>query len=75
MRLESRLSEAHDPPLLPSPDRVPREQEAFEKEWALLPLGEATLQPGRNLLHIRAEAIPGSQVAECKGVVVRRGEM
>ncbi len=65
--LRAAISAAHDPPPRPSPDLYPR-HEAYEKEWAVLPLGEAALREGRSQLTIRATKIPGEEAMELKAV-------
>lgn len=61
------LNKAFDPPLIPSPDRISR-QEVYEKTWANLSLGEITLPPGQHTLSLSASNIPGAQVAELKAI-------
>ncbi|MBU1822490.1 MAG: arylsulfatase [Bacteroidetes bacterium] len=68
--VEAKITEAYDPPLTPSPDRVPR-KEAFEKPWKLLKLGELTLPAGPGTLSLQATEIPAGSVAEVKSLVLR----
>jgi arylsulfatase A len=51
------VEKAHDPPYLPSPDRVER-IEVYEKEWAVLPLGSLNLARGLATVSLTA---PGKQ--------------
>lgn len=65
---EGRLTSAHDPDPLPSPNRFPQPAEAPEKVWKSLSLGELTLEPGETELKLQAVNVPGTQVMELKGV-------
>ena len=69
--VEGVLDKAHDPPNLPSPDRVPR-KEVYEKAWATLRLGTVALAPGRTRLTVKALTKPGQQVGDFKAVELRR---
>ena len=62
-----KVTSAFDPPLLPSPDRVPR-KEAFEKPWARLKLGAVTIPKGETRLVLRAVTIAGRQVVDVKAI-------
>ncbi len=62
-----RIAPAFDPPLLPSPDRVPR-KEAFEKPWARLKLGLLTIPQGKSQLVLRALRVSGGEVADVKAI-------
>ncbi len=64
------ITEAHNPPHLPSPDRVTR-KEVYEKEWKRLTLGQVKLQRGIADLKIVLESIPGRQAMDVKAVRVR----
>ncbi|MBD3267990.1 sulfatase-like hydrolase/transferase, partial [bacterium] len=59
----------HEPPFLPSPDRVPR-KEVYEKEWRTLKLGTTHLKKGKTQLKVKALTKPGNQVMELKAVKV-----
>ena len=61
------IREAHDPPLIDSPDRIKR-IEVYEKEWKRLTVGEVTLSKGEADLIVRANSRPGEQVMELKAV-------
>lgn len=66
-RLECRVSEPHDPPLLGAEnDRVPRNHESYVKDFRPMQLGVIHLKPGRGNLTLRALKIPGSQVMELR---------
>jgi arylsulfatase A len=71
--LEGRITKAYDPPVKPSPDRVPR-KEVYEKSWAYLNLGALFLKRGQKRLIVRALSRPGNQVMELKSVIVQRRE-
>jgi len=62
-----KIMPAFDPPLLPSPDRVPR-KEAFEKPWARLKLGLLTVPKGESQLILKALRVAGSEVADVKAI-------
>lgn len=66
-RLERRVEEAHDPPILGAEnDRVPRNHESYVKDFRPMQLGVIRLKPGRGILTLRALKIPGSQVMEVR---------
>ncbi|UHG94394.1 arylsulfatase [Spirosoma oryzicola] len=67
--LQQTLPRGFDPPLIPSPDRVPR-KEVYEKTWALLPLGKLELPVGNHRILLRAASIPKGQVAEVKALLL-----
>jgi arylsulfatase A-like enzyme len=70
-RLEGRVAEAHDPPLVGAEhDRVPREGESYVKDFKPLRLGVLALEKGRTPLTLRALHIPGKQVMDVRGVVL-----
>lgn len=70
-RLEGRVADAHDPPLLGAEnDRVPRKGESYVKDFKPLKLGRVELKPGRGPLTLRATAVPGKQVMDLRMVVV-----
>ncbi|WP_288428227.1 arylsulfatase [uncultured Spirosoma sp.] len=58
-----------DPPLKPSPDRIPR-KEVYEKSWAWLPLGKLDLSAGNHRILLRAKAVPNGQVADVKALLL-----
>ena len=61
------IAPAFDPPLLSSPDRVPR-KEAFEKPWARLKLGTLAVPKGETRLVLRATRVPNGHVADVKAI-------
>ncbi|MEM9833412.1 MAG: arylsulfatase [Bacteroidota bacterium] len=69
--LQDTLTDAFDPEYIPSPDRIQR-IEVYEKEWAQTYLGNISLQAGKQTLTLSAEQIPGNQVAEVKGLMLKR---
>ncbi|MHC4445002.1 MAG: arylsulfatase [Planctomycetota bacterium] len=72
-RVEGVVAKAHDPELIPSPDRVPsRGNSPYEKVWAPLRLGELQLDKGRTRLKVRAFSKEGKQVFDLKAVQLKR---
>ena len=65
--LQQTLRRSFDPPLKPSPDRIPR-KEVYEKSWAWLDLGSMELPRGHQRLLLRAKSVPNGQVAEVKAL-------
>lgn len=59
--------------IVPSPDRVPRE-EVHEMEWHELPVGRVTLARGDALLSVDALTKPGAEVMQLKSVILKREE-
>ena len=70
-RVTGIITEAHDPPFLPSPDRVPR-IEVYEKKWADLTPGTISLPKGRTQLVVKALKIPGDTAMDLKAVRLKR---
>ncbi len=66
------IDKAYDPPIIPSPDRIMREVEAFEKTWATLTVGEINLKQGEQNIVVSARQIPGEQVGELKALVLEK---
>ncbi|HTN05003.1 MAG TPA: N-acetylgalactosamine 6-sulfate sulfatase, partial [Planctomycetaceae bacterium] len=68
-RLQSRISEAHDPPLRGQEhDRASRGSESYVKDFQPLTLGELQLDRGPGTLTLRATDIPGKNVMEVRGL-------
>ncbi|MCA9412302.1 MAG: arylsulfatase [Candidatus Omnitrophica bacterium] len=67
----AKLQNPHDPPHIPSPDRVDR-GEVYEKEWGVLPLGPIDLVKGRQKIKLKAIEISGDQAADVKALVLKR---
>ncbi|EDY20744.1 sulfatase [Chthoniobacter flavus Ellin428] len=66
-RLESKVTEANDPPLHGMErDRAPRDQESFVKDFKPLKLGDIELTKGRGELTLRAPQIPGKSVMDVR---------
>lgn len=63
------LSRSFDPPLKPSPDRIPR-KEVYEKSWAWLPLGKLDLPAGNHRILLRAKSVPNGPVADVKALLL-----
>jgi arylsulfatase A len=57
--------------LVPSPDRVPRE-EVYEMQWHTLPAGKLTLSRGKTTLTLEALTKPGAEVMQLKSVLLER---
>jgi arylsulfatase A-like enzyme len=70
-KLEGRVAEAHDPPLVGAEhDRVPRDGESLVKDFKPLRLGVMPLEKGRGQLTLRALEVPGKQVMDVRAVVL-----
>jgi arylsulfatase A len=69
--LEAVITEAHDPPPLPSPTRGGTRYEVPEKIWRPLTLGTVKLQKGSAKVTVRAVDIPGKQMFDLKAVKIR----
>jgi len=52
-------------------DRVPR-MEGYVKDWKPMRLGVIDLQPGRETLRLKANRVPGDEVAEMRLLMFRR---
>lgn len=71
-RVEARVSDAHDPPLVGADDdRVPRQGESYVKEFRPWPLGTIELATGRGTLTLRAISLAGPQAIDVRGVSLR----
>lgn len=64
------IVEAHNPPYLPSPDRVVR-KEVYEKKWKEFKVGEVDLATGPQMLEIQAEALTDARSFELKEVYLK----
>lgn len=70
-RIQSKVTEAHDPPLRGKEhDRVSRGSESFVKDFKPLKMGVVQLQSGRGPLELRALEIPGKGVIDVRSVVL-----
>ncbi|GAB3958478.1 sulfatase-like hydrolase/transferase [Spirosoma harenae] len=67
------LQTSFDPPLTPSPDRIPR-KEVYEKPWAWLVLGKLKLLKGHHRILLQAGSVPHGQVAEVKALLLTAPE-
>ncbi|GAB4027401.1 sulfatase-like hydrolase/transferase [Spirosoma koreense] len=67
--LQQTLQTSFDPPLKPSPDRIPR-KEVYEKAWAWLPLGRLELPRGHHRILLRAPSVPNGKVADVKALLL-----
>jgi arylsulfatase A len=64
------ISEAFDPEIRNSPDRVKR-KEAYEKEWAEVCLGRIVIPAGTQSIKLRASVIANTEVAEAKSIILK----
>ncbi len=70
-RVQAKLTEPHDPPLVGAEfDRVPRGSESYVKDFRPLNLGVIRLGKGRGRLTLRAPDVPGKQVMDVRAVVL-----
>jgi hypothetical protein len=70
-RIEARVTEAHDPPLVGAAfDRASRGGESYVKDFKPLRLGVLRLPKGRGELTLRAPAVPGRMVADVRAVAL-----
>lgn len=65
--VEDTIDEAHNPPHLPSPDRVER-KEVYEKIWKPKTVGVVELKKGVTEVAVKALSKPGKQVMDLKAV-------
>jgi arylsulfatase A len=66
-----RITRAFDPPVLPSPDRVPR-KEAYEKPWTQLLIGSVVLPKGKSKIILTAPQVARLSVAEVKSIILTK---
>jgi arylsulfatase A-like enzyme len=72
-RLESKIAEAHDPPLYGKEhDRIERRAESFMKDFKPLKLGDFDLTAGRDELAFRALNVAGQQVMDVRYIVLNK---
>ena len=70
-RVQAKITEAHDPPLLgPEADRVPRPS-SYEKDFKPIEIGTISLPAGPSTLTLSAPEIPGSQAIEFRLLLLR----
>jgi arylsulfatase A-like enzyme len=71
-RVQTKMAEAYDPPLIGAQaDRVKRD-ESYVKDFRPMRLGTLPLKAGRGKLILKAVDIPGSQVADIRYVALTR---
>ena len=70
-KLEFKITEAYDPPLLTEDDVYPR-VEGYVKEFKRKKIGTIELKKGRGLLTLRAVEIPGSHVMDFRLLLLKR---
>ncbi|RNC84590.1 MAG: hypothetical protein ED557_06325 [Balneola sp.] len=65
------ISQAYDPELIPSPDRVSR-GEVYEKEWTTISLGTLTLEEGTQKINLSAIPVSGKPGIELKSLMLTK---
>lgn len=71
--LKQTLKTSFNPPLKPSPDRIPR-KEVYEKCWAWLALGRFQLPMGNHRILLQARSVPNGEVADVKALLLTAPE-
>lgn len=67
-----KVKDVHNPPVIPSPDRIPR-KEVYAKEWNRLKVGMLNVeQTGTFDLRLKGLSKPGKQFPEIKTIILRR---
>lgn len=67
-----KVSEVHNPPDIPSPDRIPR-KEVYARDWKRLKVGTLTVgQTGEFDLKLTGLSKPGKQFPEIKTIILKR---
>jgi len=66
-----KIEQAHYPEFYPSPDYVKR-GEVYERDWKTLNIGAITLDKGLTQVKIQAIKIAANEVAELKGISLKR---
>jgi hypothetical protein len=70
-RIEGKVVEPHDPPLVGAEfDRVPRRGESYVKDFRPLRLGTVFLRKGRGELALSARDVPGQAVMDVRAVML-----
>lgn len=67
-QISGTIPEAFNPPLIPSPDRVKRTAESYEKEFRTLKVGEMRLEKGKGELKLLATELKGGKFADIRAV-------
>ena len=70
---EAVIAQPHDPPFIPSPDRVER-IEVYEKEWATLALGAINLPAGQATLSLSIPTVIKPGGIQVKAVRIQQAE-
>jgi hypothetical protein len=69
--LRTKITEAHDPPIIgAAEDRVVR-QESYEKDFKPIKIGSISLQKGDGVISLTAPEIPGDQALEFRLLTLR----
>lgn len=68
------ITRAFDPPLRGAADDRSLRMESYVKDWAVLDLGELTLQAGKGTMTLQAETVPGDSVMDFRLLMLERLE-
>ncbi|WPP53606.1 arylsulfatase [Catalinimonas niigatensis] len=71
-KISQRINRPYLPKKIPTPDRVVREQEAYEQSWGSLNLGMLPLTKGQQTISLKALDIPQQNIGEIKAIVLRK---
>ncbi|WP_204660566.1 sulfatase-like hydrolase/transferase [Dyadobacter sandarakinus] len=66
--ISGKIKESFDPELIPSPDRVKREAESYEKEFKTLYVGDWTLEKGTGELKLSVSQLAGQKFADVRAI-------
>jgi len=70
-KLQFRINEGHNPPLLDKDDIYPR-MEGYVKDFKKINIGTINLQKGTGLLTLKALEVPGSQVMDFRLLLLKK---
>ena len=62
------ITEPFDPPLLPSPDRVKRNGESYEKVFKTKFVGSWELEKGKGQIKLQAKQLKGNRFADIRAI-------
>lgn len=71
-RLEAKISEAHDPPLIGMKEDLIKRAESYVKDFKALKAGNIKLDKGPAVMSLKALKIPGKQVMEFRLMMLKR---
>lgn len=66
--ISGKISEPYDPALLPSPDRVKRNGESYEKEFKTKFVGSWDLEKGKGQIKLKANQLKGNRFADVRSI-------